>query len=322
MLWTILLVLLLLIWIRYKRFGSVYKTDIQLNGKTFLITGGSSGLGKATAIEIAKRGARVIIASRGEEKAQKSVSEIKLKSGNSHVYYMKLDLSDLDDVRRFVQEFIEKEERLDCLVNNAGVISSMMSQNGHGKMLSINVLGPFLLTNLLLPVLKETSFQNPVRIVNVASDVYLMAELDLSNLDVTLGENATMQNVLAQYGATKLMVIYITTELNKRLRANDPQCNGITAYALHPGTVGSTTLGAGYSHKSKFHTFMRFLTFALTSRPPFYCCQTVLYCCMEDGLQSGGYYADMKMNDLWPHAKDPTVARKLWDRLEHMTGLY
>ncbi|XP_039264796.2 dehydrogenase/reductase SDR family member 13-like [Styela clava] len=316
-----LLIIITYAWMKFVKTGPVFKNDLEIDGKTVLITGGSYGIGKETALQLAKRKARVIIASRNEQRASEAIFDIKSQSGNDMVHYMKLDLSDFADVRRFVRNFIDTEPRLDILINNAGVAVPGMTNDGNDIILATNQLGPFLLTNLLIPLLKSSSDSQHVRIVNVSADLYTIGKIDFGNINLGLTKESPYQQIIQQYSNTKLMNVYFTTELNKRLRSEDPENSSISTYALHPGVIASE-LGTGAIHNTLMKVGHLILK-ACFMRPLFYGCQTILYCCLQKGLKekSGGYFSNMRMRQLKAVATDSETGLKLWKVCEQMTGL-
>ncbi|XP_031603285.1 retinol dehydrogenase 13-like isoform X2 [Oreochromis aureus] len=148
--------------------GGVCHSKARLDGKTVLITGANTGIGKETAVDMARRGARVILACRDMEKANKAAEEVKKRSGNDSVIVRKLDLASLQSIRQLAKDVLASEERLDVLINNAGIMScpKWKTEDGFEMQFGVNHLGHFLLTNCLLDLLKKSS---PSRIVNVSS---------------------------------------------------------------------------------------------------------------------------------------------------------
>ncbi|CAI5664241.1 unnamed protein product [Oreochromis niloticus] len=148
--------------------GGVCNSKARLDGKTVLITGANTGIGKETAVDMARRGARVILACRDMEKANKAAEEVKKRSGNDSVIVRKLDLASLQSIRQLAKDVLASEERLDVLINNAGIMScpKWKTEDGFEMQFGVNHLGHFLLTNCLLDLLKKSS---PSRIVNVSS---------------------------------------------------------------------------------------------------------------------------------------------------------
>ena len=145
--------------------------QVKLDGKTVIITGGNTGIGLETAVDLAKRNARVILACRSVERGETAAVEVRKRSGNDNAVFFQLDLASLDSVRKFAANILEEEPRIDILINNAGVINSTYreSENGYESTFAVNHLGHFLLTNLLLDRLKVAP---SARIVNVGALLY------------------------------------------------------------------------------------------------------------------------------------------------------
>ena len=205
-----------------------------MDGRTVLLTGGNTGIGKETACVLASRGARVIITSRNAERGREAVGEIRERSGRDDVEVMSLDLASFQSIRAFTKEFLARFERLDVLINNAGVVwfeERGETADGFERMFGVNHLGHFLLTNLLLETLLASA---PARIVNVASHGYLLAPEGLDFDDL---QNLGDFKGFALYGHSKLANIYFTRELARRLEGR-----GVAVNALHPGFV-ATELG-------------------------------------------------------------------------------
>ena len=152
-----------------------------MTGKTSLITGGNSGIGKATALGLARMGATVIIVSRDKERGEVALADIIAKSGNRNLELMLADMSSQNSVRKLASDFKARHKMLDLLVNNAGVYLTrrITTVDGLESTFAINHLGPFLLTSLLLDILKASA---PSRIVNVSSDAHNGAKVDFQDL--------------------------------------------------------------------------------------------------------------------------------------------
>ena len=148
--------------------GNFHDKTTKLNGKTVIITGSNTGIGKETALDLAKRGARVILACRDTQKANQAANEIRKKSGNGNVLVEQLDLASLESVRNFSAKINRQEERIDILINNAGIMAcpKWKTKDGFEMQFGVNHIGHFLLTNLLLDKIKSSG---PSRIVNVSS---------------------------------------------------------------------------------------------------------------------------------------------------------
>lgn len=205
--------------------GKTYPKLFRANGKVVIITGANSGIGKETAIEMAERGATVIMACRNREKSEKARNYIIQKSGNANVHLMELDLASFKSIRKFVQEFLQTDYRLDILINNAGVmgLNRMLTEDGIEMHMGVNYMGHFLLTLLLLERLKESK---PSRIVNVSSlgHKWLNFSKDLNS--------EKFYNRFHAYIQSKLANVMFTKELAIKLRNS-----GVTVNSLHPGVI-------------------------------------------------------------------------------------
>ncbi|MGH3146057.1 MAG: SDR family NAD(P)-dependent oxidoreductase, partial [Rubrobacter sp.] len=155
-----------------------------MGGKTVLITGGTSGIGKATAVALARMGADVVVVGRDPERGERTVEEIRAESTGGSVELMLADLSVQAEVRRLAEEFRERHDRLDVLANNAGLVQSERTETPDGieTTLAVNHLAPFLLTNLLLDLLKKSA---PSRIVTVSSEAQRWGNIDFDDLQST-----------------------------------------------------------------------------------------------------------------------------------------
>ena len=207
--------------------GGVCRSQAKLDGKTVIITGANTGIGLETAVDLAKRNARVILACRSVERGETAVVEVRKRSGNNNVVFVQLDLASLDSVRKFSTRVLEDEPRIDILINNAGVMAipkRTLTQDGFEMQFGTNHLGHFLLTNLLLDCIKEAP---SARIVNVSSRGSERGILALDNLN---SEKSYSQ--WAAYEASKLANVLFTRSLAKRLEGT-----GVTANVLHPGVI-------------------------------------------------------------------------------------
>ena len=162
--------------------GGVCKSKARLDGKTVIITGANTGIGLETAVDLAKRNARVILACRSVERGETAAVEVRKRSGNDNVVFVQLDLASLDSVRKFAANILEEEPRIDILINNAGILSPSFTKTADGieATFAVNHLGHFLLTNLLLDRIKEAP---SARIVNVSSMGHSMGKIDFNNLN-------------------------------------------------------------------------------------------------------------------------------------------
>jgi NAD(P)-dependent dehydrogenase (short-subunit alcohol dehydrogenase family) len=191
-----------------------------------LITGATEGVGRGTALELAKKGFTVVVAARNATKAEALMKEIETSTGTTSCDYVLADLASLGQVRQLAETFRRRYSTLDVLINNAGVFlpARTETEDGYEMMFQVNYLSPFLLTNLLLDALR-TSEQG--RIINLSSSVYAMGKFDPQNL-----QSDKNFSVLGTYAATKLFVLMFTEELARRL-----QDTCVTVNAVHPGIV-------------------------------------------------------------------------------------
>jgi NAD(P)-dependent dehydrogenase (short-subunit alcohol dehydrogenase family) len=196
-----------------------------MNEKVTVITGASSGIGKATALGLARMGATVVLACRDSERGEAARREIVKETNNSAVSVELVDLADLDSVSSFAKNFQQRHSHLDVLVNNAGVYASkrILTVDGFESTFAINHLAHFLLTNLLLDLLKASA---PSRIVNVAS-VWQGRGMNFDDL-----QGARKYSGMKSYPQSKLANVLFTYELARRLEGT-----GVTANCVHPGTV-------------------------------------------------------------------------------------
>ena len=207
--------------------GGVCRSKAMLGGKTVIITGGNTGIGKETAIDLAKRNARVIVACRSQEKGKKAEVDIRRESGSSDVHFHQLDLASFKSIRKFAKEVLSEESRIDILINNAGVMYCPFgkTEDGFETQFGVNHLGHFLLTNLLLDKIKQAP---EGRIIVVSSLGHTFAtKLDLD----TINSEAHYSSYDA-YHKSKLSNVLFTKALAKRLTGTN-----VTANSLHPGGV-------------------------------------------------------------------------------------
>jgi len=201
----------------------------ELAGRTFLVTGANTGIGRATAEGLARRGGRVYVASRSAEKGAAAVAALRASTGNDAVEYLPLDLADLDSVRACAASFLARGEPLHVLVNNAGVVRTRgLTRQGFELMFGVNHLGHFVLTNALLGCLEASA---PARVVTVSSDSHYAARgIDWD----ALRRPERGLTGLHGYAVSKLCNVLFSAELGRRLAGT-----GVTTYALHPGVVAS-----------------------------------------------------------------------------------
>ena len=273
----------------------------NINGKHVLVTGGTSGIGRATAAQLASCGARVTITSRTLATAQNVADELAADSG-TEVEPAKLDLSSLDAVRTFAATYTDRHDRLDILINNAGTMAGKRrtTEDGLEWTLAVNHFGPFLLTNLLTPLLIQSA---PARVITVSSENHRGAKrgLDFDDLQMTNGYSPSNA-----YAASKLANILFTVELDRRLGPN-----GVTARALHPGVV-ATNFGKDPNSPRWMGLTMTLLKPFLASPDKGAATNVHLATAQPDQLDAGIYWASRKPKRPSDAALDPDAARRLW----------
>ena len=278
-----------------------------MNGKTCLITGATSGIGKAAAMQLGQLGANLVLVARNPQKAAATMEQVRQQTGNQQVEFLLADLSSQQEVRRLAEDFKARYERLDVLVNNAGavMISHQQSVDGIEMTFALNHLSYFLLTNLLMDVLKSSS---PSRIVNVSSDSHRDAVLDFQDLQYQ-GRYRGFQ----AYGRSKLANLLFTYELARRLTGT-----GVTANCLHPGLVATNLMADNGVTGRVMNVFFR--VFGRSSDRG---AQTVTYLASSSRMEdvSGRYYVDEEAALSSQASYDEEAARMLWQVSEELTGL-
>ncbi|XP_044728448.1 retinol dehydrogenase 11-like [Chrysoperla carnea] len=274
----------------------------RLDGKTVIITGANTGIGKETALDFAERGARVILACRNRTLAEKAKDDIIKKTGNRNVVVYMLDMASFDSVRQFSKEIHENESHLHILVNNAGVagVGDQITKDGHNMVMQVNYFSQFLLTNLLLDLLKKSA---PSRIITISSVLHLMAKLNLRNLDEIAMHKLTHGVV---YGNSKLCTILMSKELARKLEGTN-----VTTNTLHPGVI-STEIWRNLPIYSK----MVVLLTKFFYKTPKEGAQTTIHVAVSEELNgvSGEYFQDCKKTWLLsPTAKNVKLRQRLWD---------
>jgi NAD(P)-dependent dehydrogenase (short-subunit alcohol dehydrogenase family) len=275
-----------------------------MENKTVLITGGNAGIGKATAIGLAKTGATVIIACRNKERGLEAVEEIKKASGNSKIELLVMDLSSQRSVREAVKEFKSKHAKLHVLINNAGVFlpKREITEDGIEKTFATNYLGHFLLTHLLLDTLKASA---PARIVNVASKHF---GIKMNFEDMMLEKKFS---TMAAVGPTKLGLVMFTKELAKQLKGT-----GVTVNSLHPGLVRTTLLK---DTSFWIRAFFKVIPHATPEKGA----QTSIFLATspEAANANGKFFSDKKETPTSAGANNEAQNKKLYELSLKMAGL-
>jgi len=274
-----------------------------MKGKLVLITGATSGIGKATALALAKMGATIIFTARDAQKGQATLDEIVKESGNKDVSFMVCDLSSFESIRKLCADFKARHDRLNVLINNAGTwdFKRRVSKDGIENIFAVNLLAPFLLTNLLLEPLKKGA---PSRIITLSSGLH-SGTINFDDIEFKQGFSG-----MKAYRQSKLGVILFT-----RLLARKLQGTGVTANCVHPGVV-STNLGRDSG------AFMRG-TFKLIGRKPEKGARTSIYLASSPDVEkvTGEYFTDSKVAQASKESRDMAMAERLWKVAEKYTGL-
>lgn len=265
-----------------------------------MVTGANTGIGRVTAVELAKRGGRVILACRSEEKTAPVLQEIERAGGNAS--FLKLSLDDLSQVRDAAAAFVARGEPLHVLVNNAGLAGQRgLTKDGFELAFGVNHLGPFLLTTLLLPRLLEA---DAPRIVNVSSKSHYRAK----GIDWEAVRRPTASTTgLPEYEVSKLANVLFTKEMARR------QAGKVKSYALHPGVIASDVWrGVPWGVRHVMKLFMKSNEEGA---------KTSLYCAASDAVRDddGRYYDEERERKPSRVAEDAALAAELWSRSEAWT---
>lgn len=274
----------------------------SIEEKHVLITGGTSGIGRATATALARLGANVTITSRNLASARIAADEIGRETAVT-VTAEEVDLSSLSSVRALAERFEADRRRLDVLINNAGTMAGRRRSTPEGLELTmaVNHFGPFLLTNLLLDRLIDGA---PSRIITVSSENHRGARRGLDFDDLQLAAGFTPSKA---YAASKLANILFTVELDRRFSSE-----GITARALHPGVV-ATGFGTGPDSPRRMAVAMRLLKPFLSTPAKGADTSVHLATAPHADLKAGIYWSNQRPKQPSPAALDTDAARRLWD---------
>jgi retinol dehydrogenase-12 len=272
-----------------------------LANKVALVTGSNTGIGRATALELARQGARVFLACRSEDATRPVLAEIEAGLGSGRAVFLPLDLADFDSVRSCAARFLALDLPLHLLINNAGLVGRRgLTASGFELAFGVNHVGHFLLTDLLLARIRVSA---PARIVTVASQTHARAK----SIDFAAVRRPTAGFVgTSEYAVSKLANVLFSAELGRRLVGT-----GVTTYAVHPGVVASDVW------RSTFPAPIRWLLKHFMATPE-QGAQTTLHCATDPGAarETGLYYDDCRIQPVSSAAQDLDLARSLWQRTE------
>jgi NAD(P)-dependent dehydrogenase (short-subunit alcohol dehydrogenase family) len=279
-----------------------------MRGKICLITGATSGIGKATALGLAKLGATVVLVGRDRARGEQAQSEIREQSGNPHIDLMLADLSSQRSIRQLANDFKGRYSQLHVLINNAGVfeLRKRLTVDGLDMVFAVNQLAPFLLTNLLLDVIKASA---PARIVNVSSGSHEANYLKLDDL-----QSEKHYRPMRAYGQSKLALVLFTYELARRLEGT-----GVTANCLHPGFVATNIAQRDLPAIARPLAKPVFL-FGISPEEG---AKTSIYLASSPDVEgvTGKYFVKSVPKQSSPLTHDVSLQHKLWQVCAVMTGL-
>jgi len=269
----------------------------ELYGRVVLVTGSTDGIGKATALELARRGATVLLHGRSQQKGEAALEDIRRITGSDRLHLCIADFSSLEQVRRLAAQVKEEHDRLHLLINNAGTFEPerKITQDGWETTFSVNYLAPFLLTHELLDSLKASA---PSRIINVASIAHWNGAMDWDNLQ---GEKSYQG--FAAYASSKLALILFTYFLAERLKGT-----GVTANCLHPGVIKTKLLRAGFGD--------------YPGDTPEKGARTSVYLASSPEVKgiSGRYFEECKAVSSSPISYDRKLQEQLWRLTKELAG--
>lgn len=282
---------------------------MNLSGKTAIVTGSNTGIGYETALDLFKKGAKVYIACRNQDKALKAIQKMEINGGTGELVYEQLDLASLSSVKAFADNVIQAESSLDLLINNAGIMIPPQSktEDGFETQFGVNFVGHFALTGHLFNLLESTKGS---RVVTLSSIAHRGAAIDFDNFRLE-----KEYNNWREYGQSKLADIIFALEFNKRLKLNGSQ---ITSLAAHPG-FSKTDLQV---HMDKDMLASLELMTAKEGAQP------TLAACLREDVKGGQYWGPDGHNEqkgkpaiakIDAAALDETLNAKLWDWAKETT---
>jgi len=292
---------------------------MSLEGKFVIVTGGNTGIGKATCMELAKQKATVIIASRTIETCRSAVKEIAYLSANNQMYYRTLDLASFASIAKFAEEIKRDFPKIDILINNAacmGVPLPALTEDGIEVTFGVNHLGHFYLTQLLM----DTLLKCKARIINVSAMGYKSGKLSEDMLDgdkpgIATGDTSLSMSIeMARYANSKLANVYFTRELVTRYGMD-----GLEAVCLHPGIVQSNIWRHTTDGDKSIIQKLIVKGMALFQSSCEEGCRTTMHCVSADLKDlNGKYFNKCAPEELLPVATDPKIQSKLWICSERM----
>jgi len=280
----------------------------DVRGKTILITGATSGIGLEASVDLARRGAKLVMVGRDPKRTDAARADVEARSGSKDVTTMLCDFESQAAIRALAKDFLSRHDRLDVLVNNAGLVNKerRLTADGIEATFAVNHLGYFLLTNLLLDRLVESA---PARVVTVASVGHRRGTMDFDDLGYERG-----YFIMKAYARSKLGNVLFSNELARRLEGK-----GVTSNSLHPGGV-ATNIWSGAPGWAKPILAVIVKPFLITPEKG---AQTILQLATSPELDgvTGKYFEKLRAVDPAPLALDEALAKRLWDVSEKLVGL-
>lgn len=295
-----------------KNTNAMCKSQKRLDGKLALVTGGTSGMGLKIAKDFARRGAKVIVACPFKEEGLSARKEIIEKTGNKNIIFKLLDLSSVDSVQKFAADILKSEDRLDILINNAGVgvPKDFITADGMSFIMQVNYFGHFLLTLLLLPLMMKTGKPSePARIVNTSSVLHRFGMVHMDTLNKT---NYWLMTLI--YAKSKICLVLFAHELTKRLKGTNVVINSVD-----PGAVGTRI----FESTGWFYGSILRLSIVFLYKTPYEGAQTALHVALdpEAGSVSGVFFKNCAKSRAVSWAYSDKVARQLYEESVRLVKL-
>ncbi|XP_026729934.1 retinol dehydrogenase 11-like [Trichoplusia ni] len=300
---AIIIILILIVAVVQKSTNAICISRKRLEGKTVIVTGGTAGMGLHIATDLADRGAKVIVACPFEKEGINARKQIVQETENENVIFKLLDLGSLKSIRKFAADIVQNEDRLDILINNAGigVPGDFLTPDGMNFIMQVNYYGAFLLTLLLLPLLKKSGKKGePSRILLTTSVLHNIGQVDIDNLNLT---NYWFR--LQIYGNSKLCLVLFGNQLAKELKGSHVVVNNVD-----PGAVGTRIFDSG----NKVIGFFLKLVINCMFKTPWLGAQTALHVALDKkaGEVSGGYFQNCRVSRAVKRAYCEDTAERLW----------
>lgn len=285
-------------------------------GKVAIVTGANIGLGYETTLGLVSKDVQVIMACRNFDKAHKAKSKIEAQFPEAQLEVIQLDLGSFQSVRAFVKNFTTKYDRLDLLIENAGIMMPpfMQTEDGFESQFGVNHLGHFLLTHLLYPTIQKTP---QARIITLSSIAHKNGRIDFENLNAEV-----KYSKMGAYGQSKLACLMFALELDRKLRKSGSETIAVSA---HPG-ASNTNLGQ-HLNKTLYKLLLPLMSFFI--HDPKEAALPTLYAALGTDIQGGDYVGPTGFNEMkgkpgkvkaLPHAYDAEVAKRLWEVSEEFIG--